>query len=83
MNAHIRMIEEADADDELKRLYREAAGAPGAPVDNILKIHSLDPKGLRAHLALYRSAMTGTSGLPKVEREMIALVVSSVNGCRY
>ncbi len=83
MKAHIHMIDEGDADDELKRLYREAAGAPGAAVDNILKIHSLDPAGLRAHLALYRSAMTGTPGLPKLEREMIALVVSSVNGCRY
>ncbi len=88
--AFIRVIDEGDADGELAQLYRDA-GAGGAvagsgpieAVDNILKIHSLDPKSLRAHLAVYRSAMTGTRGLPKVERELIALVVSSVNGCRY
>ena len=33
--------------------------------------------------ALYTSAMTGTPGLPKLEREMIALVVSRLNGCHY
>jgi alkylhydroperoxidase family enzyme len=52
-------------------------------VDNILQIHSLDPRGLAAHASLYRSAMTGTRTLRKAERELIALVVSRINGCHY
>jgi alkylhydroperoxidase family enzyme len=85
--AFIRVIPEAEADGELLRLYDELyAPFPGEPrgqLDNILQIHSLSPQSLSAHLALYRSAMTGTPTLPKAEREMIALVVSGINGCHY
>lgn len=52
-------------------------------VDNIMAIHSLNPAGLAAHNALYISAMTGTKTLRKVEREMIAYVVSLENRCHY
>lgn len=52
-------------------------------VDNIMQVHSLNPVGLAAHNALYRSAMTGTTSLRKVDREMIALVVSLLNDCHY
>ena len=52
-------------------------------VDNIMAIHSLNPTALAAHNALYTSAMTGTATLRKVEREMIALVVSLENHCHY
>jgi alkylhydroperoxidase family enzyme len=85
--AFIRVTPELEADGELLRLYDELyAPFPGEPrgqLDNILQIHSLDPKSLAAHLALYRSAMEGTPTLPRVEREMIALVVSGINGCHY
>jgi len=52
-------------------------------VDNIMAIHSLNPAGLAAHNALYTSAMSGTATLRKVERELIALVVSLENHCHY
>jgi len=52
-------------------------------VDNILQIHSLNPGGLTAHNTLYRSAMSGTASLRKVDREMVALVVSLLNKCHY
>ena len=52
-------------------------------VDWIMRIHSLDPDSLRAHSTLYRQAMRGTSGLRKVDREMIALLVSKANECHY
>jgi alkylhydroperoxidase family enzyme len=52
-------------------------------VDNILTVHALHPAGLSAHLALYTAVMRGTPTLRKVEREMIAVVVSATNGCRY
>jgi AhpD family alkylhydroperoxidase len=32
---------------------------------------------------MYREVMTGTKTLRKVEREMIAIVVSAANACHY
>lgn len=85
--AWIEVIAELEAEGELAAIYDELyAPFPDEPrgqLDNILQIHSLDPTSLRAHLALYRSAMTGTATLPKVDREMIAVVVSAINGCHY
>ena len=52
-------------------------------VDWIMRIHALDHGSMNAHNVLYRQAMKGTASLRKVEREMIALVVSKVNGCHY
>ena len=85
--AWIHVIPELEAEGELAEIYDELY-APFPDVergqlDNILQIHSLDPKGLRAHYALYRSAMTGTETFPKVDREMVAVVVSGLNGCHY
>ncbi len=85
--AWIHVVPELEAEGELKAVYDELyAPYPDEPrgqLDNILQIHSLDPPGLRAHLALYRSAMEGTQTLPRVEREMIAVVVSVLNQCHY
>lgn len=52
-------------------------------IDRIMAIHSLNPAGLGAHDALYRSSMAGTKTLRKVERELIAYVVSLENECHY
>jgi alkylhydroperoxidase family enzyme len=52
-------------------------------VDWIFRIHSLDAGSMDVHLGLYQQAMKGTRTLRKVEREMIALVVSTVNECHY
>ena len=52
-------------------------------IDNIMSVHSLNPTSVAAHDALYRSAMAGTKTLRKVERELIAYVVSDINHCHY
>lgn len=52
-------------------------------VDWIMRIHALDAGSMSAHHVLYRQAMRGTKTLRKVEREMIALIVSGVNDCHY
>jgi alkylhydroperoxidase family enzyme len=79
----IRVIEEAEAEGRLAELYGSARDPESGRVDAILEVHSLAPAGLEAHLGLYRHVMRGTEELPKVEREMVALVVSLENGCRY
>ena len=52
-------------------------------VPNVLKAHAFDVDKLNAFTALYNELMLGDSGLTKLEREMIAVVVSSINGCFY
>ena len=80
--AYIPYIEQEDASPELQRLYdryRELGGG----VDNILKIHGLNPPSMEKHYELYRTLMHGPSGLSRMQREKIAVVVSSINECHY
>ena len=68
---------------ELAKLKSKVADPNSGKIDNIMSVHSLDSDGMRAHLQLYQHAMKNTKALPKVDREMIALVVSKINGCNY
>ena len=52
-------------------------------VPNVLKAYAHDIDRLNAFSALYNALMLGPSGLSKLEREMIAVAVSSVNRCFY
>ena len=81
--AWIDTIREDEWRGELADLYDSVADRSAGRVDNIMQIHSLNPRAMAAHDALYRSAMRGTATLRKVERELIALVVSKLNECHY
>ena len=50
---------------------------------NVLAAYSFDQTKLRAFVNFYNDLMLGESGLTKLEREMIAVVVSSANRCYY
>jgi uncharacterized peroxidase-related enzyme len=52
-------------------------------VPNVLRAYAFDAGKLDAFTALYNDLMLGESGLTKLEREMIAVVVSSINRCWY
>ena len=52
-------------------------------VPNVLTAHAFDIDKLNAFTALYNNVMLADSGLSKLEREMIAVVVSSINKCFY
>lgn len=52
-------------------------------VPNVLKAYAFDIDKLNAFTALYNDLMLAHSGLSKLEREMIAVAVSSVNKCFY
>ncbi len=82
-NAWIEMIEEPDASGPLAEAYDQLRDPETGQVDNILRIHSLHPATLDAHVLLYTSLMHGKSRLSRAEREMIAVVVSSLNQCHY
>src|SRR5580693_4301368 len=52
-------------------------------VPNVLKAYAFDPAKLSAFVAMYNDLMLAPSGLSKLEREMIAVAVSSHNHCYY
>ncbi|WP_299287605.1 peroxidase-related enzyme [uncultured Tateyamaria sp.] len=52
-------------------------------VPNVLRAHAFDIDKLNAFAALYNDLMLADSGLTKLEREMIAVVVSATNHCYY
>ena len=52
-------------------------------IPNVLKAYAFDIEKLNTFAALYNDLMLGDSGLTKLEREMIAVVVSSINKCFY
>ena len=52
-------------------------------VPNVLQAYAFDINKLNAFTALYNDVMLADSGLSKLEREMIAVVVSSINKCFY
>jgi alkylhydroperoxidase family enzyme len=80
--AWIDTINERDANGSLKDQYEKLKDSRSG-VDNILKIHSLNPESLDAHVRLYKTIMYGKSPIRRVNREMIAVLVSSINQCHY
>lgn len=68
---------------ELAELKKRVIDPTWGRVDWVMRIHALDAGSLEAHDVLYRQAMRSTRNLRKVEREMIAVVVSQINECHY
>jgi len=52
-------------------------------VPNVLQAYAFDVEKLNAFTAMYNDLMLGDSALTKLEREMIAVVVSAQNHCFY
>ena len=52
-------------------------------VPNVLMAYAFDNAKLESFVAMYNDLMLGNSGLSKLEREMIAVAVSSQNRCYY
>jgi alkylhydroperoxidase family enzyme len=81
--AWIETIDENDAVGELVDAYATCGDPESGQVDHVMKIHSLNPRSMLDHERLYRTLMYGPSPLQRPQREMIAVVVSSLNNCRY
>ena len=52
-------------------------------IPNVLQAYAFDIDKLNAFTVFYNDVMLSQSGLSKLEREMIAVVVSSINKCFY
>ena len=72
----------ATLDDDIQAVFARCVEKLGM-VPNVLAAYSQNQKKLRNFMAMYNELMLAPSGLSKLEREMIAVVVSSANRCYY
>lgn len=80
--ARIEVIEPGAATGILAEVYDELNSSRGK-IAEVHKIQSLNPQSIRDHMSLYMTVMFARSPLSRAEREMMAVVVSSANGCEY
>lgn len=71
-----------DATGHLARIYAAAVQRAGR-VYGIVRAQSLAPAVLEASLGLYQRIMFAERGLSRVQRELVAVVVSRANACHY
>ena len=81
--AWIQTVDESEATGIVKAEY-DAAIARAGQLYNIVKLFSVRPKSMRAFVELYKIVMHDPdSPLSRMQREMIATVVSKANECHY
>lgn len=79
----IRTISYDEARGKLRDIYTRVI-SPRNYLDNILKVHSLRPHTLAAHIALYNAIVHHDDNrLPRWQREMLIIYVSVLNHCGY
>jgi len=71
-----------DLDEDMQR-YFEICQEKLGMVPNVLRTFSANQDKLRAFAQYYNTLMLAPSGLSKLEREMVAVIVSSANRCFY
>ncbi len=72
--------EEKDLDPRIADLVRRQREKLGAP-NNVVRVHAWRPEAMLRWLELYDYINRGPSGLSRIEREMIGVVVSAENRC--
>ena len=80
--AYIDVVSPEDATGPLADIYSRIKSSRGK-IASVHTIQSLNPPTIPAHMELYRTIMFSHSPLSRAEREMIAVVVSQSNECRY
>src|SRR5688572_11015855 len=75
-------LPQAELSDGMRAYFAKCVEKIGF-VPNVLRAYAHDSAKLEAFAALYNDLMLAPSGLSKLEREMIAVAVSSCNRCYY
>lgn len=78
----IEVIQPEDAEGELKEIYEDLVEKRGKLAE-VHKIQSLNPESITHHMDLYMTLLFGKSPLKRYRREMMAVVVSAANNCKY
>jgi uncharacterized peroxidase-related enzyme len=80
--ANIKVIDYEESDGKLREIYDDLIKSRGKLAE-VHKIQSLNPESIVNHMDLYMTVMFGKSPLRRVQREMIAVIVSVANECKY
>jgi len=78
----LNIQQETEISDETKAYFDLCEQKLGL-IPNVLTAYAFNEQNLRAFTDMYNDLMLGDSALSKLQREMIAVVVSSVNQCYY
>jgi len=78
----LRIPDAEELDEDLRKYFAVCQDKLGM-VPNVLQSYAVVPERLRAFVAMYNELMLSEMGLSRLEREMIATVVSSENKCFY
>ena len=68
--------------DNIRKYFKLCEDKLGL-VPNVLKAYAFNENKLNAFTGMYNDLMLGESNITPLEREMIAVVVSSINRCYY
>jgi alkylhydroperoxidase/carboxymuconolactone decarboxylase family protein YurZ len=82
--ASIKMIEELEATGKTKAIYEDIRKSLGTDfVPNMYKAMAVIPDFLEANWNKIKAVMQSPGKLDPLTREIIAVAVSAVMGCRY
>lgn len=79
---YIRQVSNEEATGAVKRELDKAMQRAGR-VWNIVRIMTPNAEALRTSMSMYSALMFGESPLSRAQREMLAVVVSRANHCKY
>jgi uncharacterized peroxidase-related enzyme len=80
--ANIKVIQYEESEGQLKQIYDNLIKTRGKLAE-VHKIQSLHPESIVRHMDLYMEIMFSRSPLKRVQREMLAVIVSIANNCTY
>ncbi|UCD66236.1 MAG: carboxymuconolactone decarboxylase family protein [Deltaproteobacteria bacterium] len=80
----VKMISEKDAQGKVKEIYDEIKGSLGIDfVPNMYKVMAVKPDFLEANWQKIKAVMVKPGKLDSLTKEVIAVAVSAVMGCKY
>ena len=80
--SYINFIPDDQISGSLERQYAVARDRAG-DVANIIRVMNLDSLTCQTSIQFYGSLMKRDNALEAAQREMLATVVSNINGCYY
>ena len=82
--ASIRLIPEEEAVGKVRAIYDEIKQAFGIDfVPNLYRVMAANPDYLEANWNKVKAVMFASGKLDRLNKEIIAVAVSAVQGCRY
>ena len=82
--ASVRLVPEDEATGKVKDLFDEIKSGLGIDfVPNLYRAMASNPDYLEANWRRVKAIMVASGELDRMTKEIVAVAVSAVNGCRY